>query len=448
MKDRSIELFLVMLNEAERALVTGVVLAGGRSQRMGRDKSRISVCGKPLGLRSRDALLRAFGTVIVVDRPEEAEEEEEASDKPDIPAGEVTWCVDDVDVAGHRGPLAGIASAMRRARTPWVFVLPCDSPLVSQSFLVRMTSIALREPETWDAVVPRRADGQYEPLHALYRTRLSEKAADCARRQARIIALFLDEGSAAVANVRVRVVGAEELSSWGPDAERSFTNANTRAELFSVAREIADSERALLPPPLRPSSAHRLSSLDCCPSSMCHPCCFAFGDGVLSCSDVVGADCSEALSLPFFSAAAPSFVLEGLRSRHVGRFISALSRSGVSALPAITWRGSLLDLEVEAVRLLFGAVSVFAPLLQSIDELDGQQGVAILKEMRQCAGDFDADLRRGLVVRLLRPVNACILKRVAKELTCHTAIHLEGDGSEDDSALLIQLEGFRNYQLW
>lgn len=127
--------------------VTGVLLAGGRSTRMGQDKATLRVGGRMLAGRVLDALREVFATTLV------------AGDRPDLATPE-TPCVAD------RYPgsaLGGIHGALAAAATPWVFVAPCDLAHPDPRL---MRHLAQRR-EGFDVVVPR-TDGGLEPVFALY----------------------------------------------------------------------------------------------------------------------------------------------------------------------------------------------------------------------------------------------------------------------------------------
>lgn len=135
-----------------RSEATGVVLAGGRSTRMGRDKAALLLGGEPLVRRVVERLRRALAEVIVAGPPEVGALVPGVRVVPDLQAGQ--------------GPLAGIGAAMRAIQTPWAFVVACDMPFVEPALVRAMLALALTPPQV-DALVPRSVRGT-EQLHALY----------------------------------------------------------------------------------------------------------------------------------------------------------------------------------------------------------------------------------------------------------------------------------------
>lgn len=140
---------------------TGVVLAGGRATRWdGRDKGLIEVCGRPMISHVLDALRPQVDHVLInanrnVERYRDFGEPvvSDASNE-------------------FLGPLAGIASGLAAARTEWVAVVPCDSPLLAPNCVARLGA-AHDENETIDVAVAH--DGErIQPVFALIRRVLVE----------------------------------------------------------------------------------------------------------------------------------------------------------------------------------------------------------------------------------------------------------------------------------
>jgi molybdopterin-guanine dinucleotide biosynthesis protein A len=194
--------------------VTGVVLAGGRSSRMGgRDKAFAAVGGEPIAIRTIRLFRTLFPQVIVATNRAER------------------YRALDVETVGDLfpdcGPLAGIHAAMGVARHPHVFVAACDMPGLDADVI----RFLLGRIGDADAVVPR-WDDDIEPLHAVYAVRLADRIADalCAGRHA--IRDLLPR-------LRVDYVGEAELARIRGTA-RSMLNVNTPEELAAVGGSLED----------------------------------------------------------------------------------------------------------------------------------------------------------------------------------------------------------------
>lgn len=127
--------------------VTAVILAGGRSRRMGQDKATIEIAGETLFARTLATMRRLFSRVLI------------AGNRPDLVRADVP-CVPDIYPGSALG---GIHGGLSAAPTDWIFVAPCDLAFPDPD-LVR---IILGHKEGHDIVVIKTPDG-LEPVFALY----------------------------------------------------------------------------------------------------------------------------------------------------------------------------------------------------------------------------------------------------------------------------------------
>jgi molybdopterin-guanine dinucleotide biosynthesis protein A len=180
--------------------ITGILLAGGKSRRMGYDKALLQVHGQPLFLHSL-ALLRHYFAGILI-----------AGDRPDL-AGPGLPAIPDIFPGSALG---GLYTGLFSAKTDWIFVAPCDMPYPSAAVLERI----LAERNGFDAVVPRTPEG-YEPVFALYHKRCLPHMEDMLRHgQYRIYDFYQ--------RIHVRFLDWHELPR---DWERSLLNINTPEDL-------------------------------------------------------------------------------------------------------------------------------------------------------------------------------------------------------------------------
>jgi molybdopterin-guanine dinucleotide biosynthesis protein A len=115
-----------------RDQVTGVILAGGRATRMGGvDKGLVEINGGPMITWVIDALRPQVSDVLI-----------NANRNHDLYRALGCDVIDDGD-SEFRGPLAGMASGMRAARTPYVAIVPCDSPLIHADLVDRLYRAAV-----------------------------------------------------------------------------------------------------------------------------------------------------------------------------------------------------------------------------------------------------------------------------------------------------------------
>lgn len=135
--------------------ITGIILAGGRAQRMGGvDKGLIMLHGKPM-IEHVIAALRTEIVNLLISANRNLDQYT-AFGYPVIP---------DI-LEGYLGPLAGIASGMRAAGTQYIVTAPCDSPLVASKLVQRLYDTLTRE----DAEISVAHDGErMHPVFALMR---------------------------------------------------------------------------------------------------------------------------------------------------------------------------------------------------------------------------------------------------------------------------------------
>ena len=131
--------------------VTGALLVGGLSRRMGTDKTDLCWNGRPLHCVLLGRLSRAFDSrPMLVCRGNQDLEVDDAVVVRDLHSG--------------LGVMGGLHAALTHAQTDWVFLAGCDMPGLSRALL---TAMASHPCTAVDALVPRAA-GRLQPLHALY----------------------------------------------------------------------------------------------------------------------------------------------------------------------------------------------------------------------------------------------------------------------------------------
>ncbi|HMP76787.1 MAG TPA: NTP transferase domain-containing protein [Kiritimatiellia bacterium] len=130
--------------------LNGLVLAGGRSTRMGRDKATLVYRGQPQVDVARELLAGLCADVFVSCRP----------DQSDLTGALLHDAYDNI------GPLAGILTAMdAHPRAPWL-VLACDLPFLDRATLEFL--VAHRDATKPATAFRGRIDGLPEPLCAIY----------------------------------------------------------------------------------------------------------------------------------------------------------------------------------------------------------------------------------------------------------------------------------------
>ena len=201
------------MNNSQR--VTGIILAGGKSSRLGRDKAWEDVGGQRIIDRVIGALQSSCDEVLIIgDRPERQNE-------LSIPK-----CIQyRSDELKGRGSIGGLYTGLKSSDTLWSLVVACDMPFISRELIQFMLSIISKN--RCDAIVPV-INGRYQPTHALYNSTcipFIEKNISSGnfRMDSYFDEIYLEEIS-------------EDVINSIEGAELSFFNVNTEDDLFT-ARE-------------------------------------------------------------------------------------------------------------------------------------------------------------------------------------------------------------------
>jgi len=138
---------------AFRYAAAAVILAGGKSKRMGQDKTIMEIGGRPLIQHVYDQLRPHFSEVFI-----------SANDAAKFGFLEARVIQ---DIVPDQGPLAGIVSALRASPRDLNLVVACDVGKIDLRLVRRLMRTAERSRA--DAVVPRHGASHTEPLFAVYR---------------------------------------------------------------------------------------------------------------------------------------------------------------------------------------------------------------------------------------------------------------------------------------
>ena len=188
--------------------VTGIVLAGGMSRRLGRDKAVETIGGKALISRVLDSLSGVAQELVVVVNSHEREKE--------LPLPDSTVVA--VDAYPNTGSLGGIFTGLSASGNQWGIVVACDMPFLNLELLEHLLSF---RPDH-DAIVPI-IDHRPEPTHAAYSKVCLPAIETRLRANDLKIAKFFDD-------VRAKYVSQRRIEEIDPGG-LSFFNVNTEEDL-------------------------------------------------------------------------------------------------------------------------------------------------------------------------------------------------------------------------
>jgi molybdenum cofactor guanylyltransferase len=193
-----------------------VLLAGGKSKRMGEDKLFLPLQGKPMIQCMIEKLLKTYFSVHVITSGSNQKKIAES-----LPPELLKNIAIFQDVYPDKGPIGGIYSGLFYSDEPQVFVLAADLPLFKPELMVAME----KEFSHKDALIPQTEKG-YEPLFAIY-------AKSCQN----VFLKMIQENNLKISNsyglISARIFPKEKISTLDP-TYTSFFNINTQADYEEI----------------------------------------------------------------------------------------------------------------------------------------------------------------------------------------------------------------------
>jgi len=187
--------------------ITGIILAGGKNRRMGKNKAFLEVNGERIIDRTRNLFRELFDEVLLV-----------TNSLPDYLDLNLRMVA---DLYTGKGALGGIYSGLFHASHSHAFVAACDMPFLNKDLIRHLIDLA----PGYDIVIPKTQDG-LQPLHAIYSQKCLPFMEELIRQDnLKIIDFF--------PRVKKREVPNEEILPLDPTLA-SFLNVNTPEELARI----------------------------------------------------------------------------------------------------------------------------------------------------------------------------------------------------------------------
>lgn len=185
-----------------------IILAGGKSSRMGENKALMKVGG----VRVIDRLIAEFTSV---------------SEKIILIANEKLPCIDlpileDEKSLKGQGPLAGIFTGLAAAEQDLCLVVACDMPFASRHLGAKLVKKLLENNR--DAVIPV-VDGQMHPLFAAYNARITEHVKETLSEGKRSVKVLLDR-----LDVEFIEIEEDKVALWNMNTKTDYIEAVKIAE--------------------------------------------------------------------------------------------------------------------------------------------------------------------------------------------------------------------------
>ncbi|WP_458404298.1 molybdenum cofactor guanylyltransferase [Methanobrevibacter sp.] len=155
-----------MSSENSENIKSCIILCGGKSSRMGRDKGSMIIQDKPMIKHILSTLNHQINEAIIVLNDEKRIAKYGEFINPQEYAYNITFIEDEIK---DKGPLPGIMTGLSNITSDYALVLPCDSPYVTKNYI---DTIFNEIDENYQAVVPYHDDENKiktsEPLHSIY----------------------------------------------------------------------------------------------------------------------------------------------------------------------------------------------------------------------------------------------------------------------------------------
>lgn len=185
---------------------TAIILAGGKSSRMGFDKQFLKIDEIRLMNLVINKLEEEFDEIIIVTNKPDEYNEFNQKIRTDIIKG--------------MGPLSGIHSGLSEASSEYSFVIACDMPSINMDYVRYMKKII--ENKKVDACVTRTKDN-IEPLHGFYSKGIVEDIEKHLLSNRRSI-------NSLITNLKTHYIEESEILKFSPDWAM-FRNLNTKEDL-------------------------------------------------------------------------------------------------------------------------------------------------------------------------------------------------------------------------
>jgi len=198
-----------------------IVLCGGLSTRMGKDKGSMEYDGKPMIMHVLGSLKQIADEILLVLRNEDQFHiYKNMLSNYDILENPKFILL--IDTINGKGPLGGIYTGIKAIHSDKAMVVPCDSPFISKDLVSKLFEISGKYTE-YDSFVPIWSDGNIEPLHSIYPAYSHEIIEDLLRKDQKSI-------KALIKRLNVKYVKIEEFNL----PKNSFLNLNSPKDISKM----------------------------------------------------------------------------------------------------------------------------------------------------------------------------------------------------------------------
>jgi molybdopterin-guanine dinucleotide biosynthesis protein A len=207
--------------------ITAIILSGGKSSRMGRNKALMKIGDKTIIERVRDQMQQIFKNVVLItNTPDEYK-------FLDLPIYE--------DIYKHKGPLAGIHSGLLNSSNDTNFIISCDLPLITKEMIEYLV-----EFKTNKLITVAQADGYIQQLAGKYSRDCLNTAEEILEEQVNIENRNSEQRKRGcnvlrlIDRIGAEIILAESLPFYNEDL---YFNVNKTADYDLLVKKFSSSER-------------------------------------------------------------------------------------------------------------------------------------------------------------------------------------------------------------
>ena len=190
--------------------ITGIILSGGKSSRLGEEKGLAAFNGKPLVSYAIEVLRPISGKLIISANNQIEEYEKYGYDVVQ-------------DEFSGVGPMGGILACLKKSESRFNLILSCDTPFISTA----LYEYLLKSAEYYQVVVPKH-DGFIEPLCSIFATNVLWELQNSMERGSYKMRDFFDKVNFKAIDI------SPELSFFNEDL---FVNINTPKQLKGLSKD-------------------------------------------------------------------------------------------------------------------------------------------------------------------------------------------------------------------
>ena len=187
---------------------TGIILAGGKSSRMGEDKGLVLLNGKPMIQYVIEALKEVVSDIIIISN-------NVSYNKFRIPVY--------ADIIKDKGPVGGIYTGLYHSKTQLNFCISCDVPMISSDFILWL----LKRSGNASITLPMYKDKIHQMIGVYSKQVLSNFKESTEKEHLKL--------SQVNKNMACKIIDIEK--EYANFEELIFSNINTKNELISIAHE-------------------------------------------------------------------------------------------------------------------------------------------------------------------------------------------------------------------